>query len=452
MKTLWTTLYDWVLIPSFAGGLRVASLFKSKVRRGVRGRTNLLADLEQALAAVKPGKRIWFHSSSMGEFEQAKPIIAALKRRHADVRIIVSFFSPSGFDNSKGYALADVVTYIPFDTKDRARAFIDLVKPDAAVMVRYDVWPNHIWELYRRGIPVFLANATMRRSSPRLRRPWRSFHTFLYGGMKAILTVSESDAAHFRLFGIPGPDIAPAGETRYDQVLQRSAEARKKHVLQEKFVRGRKVIVAGSTWPEDEEVLLKTFQKLYRYEPKALLILVPHEPTISAIEAIEAKTMTSPRSIRFSELNDYAGEPIIIVDSIGILMALYQYADIAFVGGSFKQNVHNVLEPAVYGIPVLYGPKHQNSQEASALAKRGGGIVVEDHQDMYRVLRTLLGDAKARELAGRSSLGLVREHAGATNRFLAYLEPVVWGTKAKTNVRERQVNDKRRKRKEHRAG
>ena len=426
MKAVWTFVYDWGIIPIFAAGIRAAALVKPKIRRGVRGRKHLFADLDAALQTVKPGKRIWFHSSSMGEFEQAKPIIAALKRKHADARIIVSFFSPSGFDNSKGYKFADVVTYIPFDTKENAAAFIDRIQPDAAVMVRYDVWPNHIWELYKRGIPVFLANATMRRSSPRLRWPWRSFHALLYGQMRAILTVSESDAEHFRLYGIPSPDIAAAGETRYDQVLQRSAEARKRHVLQGRFLKGRKVIVAGSTWPEDEEGLLRTFRKLHRDEPKALLILVPHEPTISAIEAIEQRTMTSPRSIRFSELNDYAGEPIIIVDSIGILMALYQYADIAFVGGSFKQNVHNVLEPAVYGMPVLYGPKHGNSQEAAILARRGGGIVVEDHQEMYRVLRTLLQDSKAREVVGKNSLELVRENAGATQRFLSYLEPVVW--------------------------
>jgi 3-deoxy-D-manno-octulosonic-acid transferase len=431
MARFWTYVYDLVLIPVFAGGVRVAALFQSKVRRGLRGRKRLFEELEERLRLVKPGKRLWFHSASMGEFEQAKPIIAALKKKHPDVRIIVSFFSPSGYDNSRSYRLADVVTYIPFDTKKNAVAFIDLIKPDAAVMVRYDVWPNHIWELYKREIPVFLANATMRQSSPRLKWPWRSFHSLLYGRMKAILTVSESDAENFRLFNIHLPEIAAAGETRYDQVLQRSADALTKHVLQKKFFKNRRVIVAGSTWSEDEEVLLPAFRKLHHYDASALLILVPHEPTIQALEEIEQRINFKPRSIRFSELNDYAGEPVIIVDSIGILMALYQYADIAFVGGSFRQNVHNVLEPAVYGIPVVYGPKHRNSQEAVTLAECGGGCIVQDQQEMYRTLRSLLRDRHIRTQAGESSAALVREHAGATKRFLQYLEPTLWPARTK---------------------
>ena len=444
MTRLWTILYNLGPIPILAAGLRVAALFNSKVRRGLKGRQHLFAELEEKLRSLKPGKRVWFHSSSMGEFEQAKPIIVALKRKHADVRIIVSFFSPSGYDNSKNYPFADIVTYIPFDTRKHAERFIGLIAPDAAVIVRYDVWPNHIWELYRRGIPVFLANATMRRSSPRLRWPWKSFHRLLYRGMKAILTVSQEDADRFRLFGFEGPEITPAGETRYDQVLQRSAEARRRHILQKRFLENRTVIVAGSTWPEDEAVLLPAFRKLAHYDPQVLLILVPHEPTINALDEVEQAINFRPRSIRFSELNDYAGEPIIIVDSIGILIALYQYADIAFVGGSFRQNVHNVLEPAVYGVPVLYGPKHANSQEALALTKCGGGIVVRDQLEMYRMLRSYSQDVIGRAKAGNCSRALVSEHAGATKRFLEYLEPTIWPVKTKRTPHPVSLRSKKR--------
>jgi 3-deoxy-D-manno-octulosonic-acid transferase len=244
--------------------------------------------------------------------------------------------------------------------------------------------------------------------------------------MRAILTVSEKDAAAFRRFGLDEMTIAPAGETRYDQVLQRSADAKGRHLLQPSLVKGKRIIVAGSTWKEDEEVLLPAFRKLAHYDDSVLLILVPHEPTERALEEIEKAINCRPQSIRFSALNDYDKERIILVDSVGILMALYQYADIAFVGGSFRQNVHNVLEPAVYGIPVVYGPRHANSQEASRLAEAGGGFVVDDQQAMYRLLRSLLNDNARRTAAGKASAGLVREQAGATMRFLEYLEPVLW--------------------------
>lgn len=426
MKTAWQFLYDVALIPLLGAALRLAAVGNAKIRGGLRGRHGLLNRLREETERLGPGKRVWVHSSSMGEFEQAKPIIAALKDRHPDVRIIVTFFSPSGYDNSRTYRLADIITYIPFDTPRNARLFLDLVRPDAAVMVRYDVWPNHIWECSRRGIPVFLANATMRSNSARLSWPWRSFHRSLYDHLTSILTVSALDADNFRRFGTQHVTIAPAGETRYDQVLQRSEEAKKKHLLPPSVLRRKRVIVAGSTWPEDEEVLIPTVQKLLRYDPGILLILVPHEPSEPALEGLENVLGDDVPSIRFSGLNDYRDEQVIIVDSVGILMALYQYADVAYVGGSFKQNVHNVLEPAVYGIPVIYGPRCENSQEAGELARREGGFIVHDAQDLYRLLRSLLRDPKERAAAGAASLELVREHAGATDRFLKHLEPILW--------------------------
>jgi len=202
MQKFWQTFYNTIAIPVFWAVLKAGSLINAKIRRGIRGRQGLFDRLEREVVRLKHRRRIWFHSSSLGEFEQAKPIIAAIRKKFRDIDILVTFFSPSGFEHSKNYPLADLITYIPFDTASNAQRFLDLTRPDAAVMVRYDVWPNHVWELYRRGIPTFLANATMRASSRRLRWPWRLFHRLLYGKMKAILTVSESDAAHFKLFDI----------------------------------------------------------------------------------------------------------------------------------------------------------------------------------------------------------------------------------------------------------
>ncbi len=425
MQTFWIWFYNALVIPVFWTLVHIAGWFNPKVRRAIRGRQTMFDKLAADVGRLTSTRRIWFHSSSMGEFEQAKPIIAALRARFRDLNIIVSFFSPSGYDHSKNYKLADVITYIPFDSRTQARRFLDLIRPTAAVMVRYDVWPNHIWELRRRNVPTFIANATMRDNSSRFLPIVRSFHRALYNNLTAILTVSEKDVRNFRRFGISNGRLEAIGETRYDQVWQRSEDARQKHVMPPQIIRKRKVIVVGSSWPDDEEVLLPTFRKILKYDPRVLMILVPHEPTVEALDAIEMSLGQRPKSIRFSVLNDYNSEPIIVVDSVGILMSLYQYADVSYVGGSFRQGIHNVLEPAVYGIPVVYGPKHENSQEAQELVRRGGGFVVRDQQECYRTLRTLLGDDAVRSNAGAASLALVKENIGATERFVKKMEGVL---------------------------
>jgi 3-deoxy-D-manno-octulosonic-acid transferase len=381
--------------------------------------------IEADLKKIKSKRRVWFHSSSMGEFEQAKPIIAALRKKYNDINIIVTFFSPSGYDHSKNYKLADIITYIPFDTRSNARRFLDLLQPTAAVFVRYDVWPNHLWELSERNIPAFIANATMRTGSARFYPLIKSLHRLVYNDFIAILTVSHNDAREFSRFNLTHPLIQSVGETRYDQVWQRSTDAKKKHLIPASVLKEKKVFIAGSTWPEDEEVLMPAVKKLLEYDPKVLVIFVPHEPTEEALDAIEKQLSVRMKSIRFSLLNDYSRERIIIVDSIGILMALYQYAHIAYVGGSFRQGIHNVLEPAVYGIPVIYGPRHTNSQEAQELLRRGGGFLVNDQFECYKTLRKLLDDQKARTTAGSISSKLVKENIGATERFIEHLEKVL---------------------------
>ena len=261
MKPICKWVYSFFVIPLLWLLLQLMSIVNKKVRRGIWGRRGLMESLSLQMTKQPTGKRVWFHSSSMGEFEQAKPIIAALKQRHPDVVIIASFFSPSGYEHSRKYALADVITYIPFDTRSGAREFIDTVGPDAAVMVRYDVWPNHIWELERRGVPTLIANATMRRQTNRRVPLVRTFHHYVYNALTDILTVSKDDADVFSMFGLNRPSILAVGDTRYDQVSARSAEALKRHILPEGITSNRKVVVAGSTWPEDEDVLLPAATK-----------------------------------------------------------------------------------------------------------------------------------------------------------------------------------------------
>lgn len=425
MRTIWEYTYSYIVIPLLWLLLQAAGLVDRKVRRGIRGRKGLETLLRSQISALPPGTRVWFHASSMGEFEQAKPIIAELKRRHPAVQVISTFFSPSGYDHSRTYRLSDVISYLPFDSLHGARMFVETVRPDVAVMVRYDVWPNHIWELQRRGVPTMIANATMRSTTPRRLPLIRSFHHHLYSAIDMILTVSESDINGFAAFRLTRPTLAAIGDTRFDQVVQRSAEARRKHILPAKIVEGKKVIVAGSTWQEDEAVLLPALLRLHRHGDPVLLILVPHEPTVAHLEELEAELRGKTTFIRFSGLNEYAGEQVIIVDSIGILLTLYAYAHLAFVGGSFRQGVHNVLEAAVYGVPVLFGPRHRSSQEPLQLVAHGGGFVVNDVDELHRALANLLHDDTARTTAGNRALRFVQANVGATDRFLEHLEPLL---------------------------
>ncbi|MDH3252412.1 MAG: 3-deoxy-D-manno-octulosonic acid transferase [Ignavibacteria bacterium] len=433
MKRVWELIYSAVVIPLLWSTLQVMGFVNRKIRKGIRARYGLFASLEGQVRSLSGAGRVWFHSSSLGEFEQAKPIIAELKRRHPELTVIVTFFSPSGYEHSRKYHVADVISYIPFDTRKNARRFLDLVKPDAAVMVRYDVWPNHIWELSRRRIPILIANATMRRQTSRRIPLIRSFHTRVYDPIDKILTVSATDAEAFSLFDLHHPVIEPIGDTRYDQVSTRSAEARRRHIIPEHVVENKLIVVAGSSWPEDESVLIPAFARLLESFTNLLLIIVPHEPTVEHIENLEDQLDGTSSTIRFSGLNEYRNERVIIVDSVGILLTLYAYAHVAYVGGSFKQGVHNTLEAAVFGVPVLFGPRHRNSSEPLQLVNHGGAFVVNDTQELYRTVFNLLENSGARESAGSRAADFVQHNVGATERFLQHLSPYLSTPAAEVN-------------------
>ncbi len=427
MRSFWKILYTALIIPLLWVILRTLGLIIPKVRRGIRGRVTLFDDLEDRVRKLRPGDRVWFHASSLGEFEQAKPIISELKRRRPGIQVIASFFSPSGYDHSRKYQLADVITYLPFDTPGKVRRYLDLIRPTVAVMVRYDVWPNMIWELQDRSIPTMVANATMRPTSARLLPLVRNFHHYLYGSIGDILAVSDDDVKAFREFGLNGSNLEAIGDTRYDQVCARSAEARKRHLLPETVVRGKRVLVIGSSWPEDEEVIVPAFLEIRKQIPNLLLVVVPHEPTLEHIEDLERRFNGSVSTLRFSALNEYAGEEVLIVDSIGILLVLYASAHVAYVGGSFRQGIHNVLEAAVYGIPVVFGPRYRNSQEPGALVDAGGAFVIADARQLAAVLLRLFTDESARRDAGARAAEFVQHHTGATERVLKHIEPYLGG-------------------------
>ncbi len=417
MKKFWQILYNIISFPLLQLFYVISPLLGNKIRLTVKDRRKLFENLIINLAGIDRRKKmIWFHSASMGEFEQAKPIIEKLKKQK-DINIIVTFFSPSGYRNSLNYPYADIISYMPFDTKSATERFLNLVRPGLIVFMRYDIWPNMIWQIDKKKIPYMIVDATMRSKNERKLPVVRSFHKALYSGVTKILAVSQNDVENFKVFKIPDSKLYAVGDTRFDRVYQKSLEAKEKKLFKEEFFRNKKVFVLGSSWESDEEVMLPAINKLLKYDSEMVVIVVPHEPTIVHIEKIENTFHGKYKSIRFSYLNNYNDEKIIIVDSIGILLTLYYYSHAAYVGGSFNK-IHNVLEPAVYGIPVLFGPKIENSQEAIELVKRGGGLIVKNKKEAYYNLRKIFSDEKLRIEKGKICGNYVKEHIGATEKIL----------------------------------
>ncbi len=412
-------------LPLFYLALLTGSLFNNKIKEGRKGRKKLFENLIIDLAGIDRTKKlIWFHSSSLGEFEQAKPVIEELKKSY-NLNILVTFFSPSGYLNSLRYPFADVVSYLPVDKKEDMKRFINLVKPNAVVVMRYDVWPNMIWELERRKIPLFLIDATLREKSKRLLPVLRSFSKNVFSGFTKILTVSKNDMENFKKMGIDPGVLECVGDTRYDRVLSKSIEAKEKQLIKNEIIKNKKILILGSSWEADEEVILPAVIKLLGKDENVMVILAPHEPSVLRLEKLEHYFARNYQTVRFSHLNNYKDERIILVDSIGILLSLYNYADVAFVGGSFKQGIHNVLEPAVYGVPIFFGPKIENSYEARLLVKKGGAEITPDKKKAYRFLRKIFTDEKKRIAMGKISGEFVRNNVGATAKIIERFEKII---------------------------
>lgn len=411
-------IYDFLFLPLVYSSFKLASFFNSKVKAGLDGRKELFNSLVSQIGKIDRTKKlVWVHSSSLGEFEQAKPIVEKLKTEN-NVNILVTFFSPSGYKNSIKYPYADIVSYLPFDSKKNASTFLDAVKPDLFILMRYDVWPNFTNELNKRKVPSFIVDATMRRRSKRKWPVVKQFHNAVFGMFTGILAVSEKDVTNFKDFELSNEQLKAVGDTRFDRVYKKSLQAKEKKLFPPNFFDGKKVFVFGSSWEADEEVVLPAFLKLLKYNPKIIMIIAPHEPSVLKLEKLENQLQGSARFIRFSYLNNYDNENVIIIDSIGILLTLYYYADVTYVGGSFKQ-IHNVLEPAVYGPPVLFGPKIDNSQEALHLANNNGGLIVYNKKDAFKALRNLMTNDEERELLGNKARQYVMDNIGATERILA---------------------------------
>jgi 3-deoxy-D-manno-octulosonic-acid transferase len=420
------------MLPAAALAARLAAPFNAKIAEGLKEREEFRSRWSRKAATlVRGGPLVWFHVSSVGEFEQAKPVMGLLaERRGPSLEIALTFFSPSGmhyyqkYDRSKETSATNFVEYLPIDMPGNMRFCLDTLRPAMLVFVKFDLWPNLLIEAARRDIPQVLISGTLSPGSRRLSRIARGFYGRLYSTLSAVAAISEEDAERFRR-GATGPvEIAVAGDTRFDQVCRRIDGSAVK--LPAAIAAGGTTwIVAGSTWLRDEKTVIPGFAMLRRSNPDVGLIVVPHEPTGPRIGEIRRALEASGLAHQvLSSLRDETRvtEPVLVADGVGYLAELYRSGAIAYVGGSFTTGVHNVMEPAVLGLPVLFGPRIENSYEARRLVEAGSAAIVKTARDFARETGTLLADRRSLEAKGSVAAQFIRNHCGAASRCVDLIE------------------------------
>ena len=444
----WQLVYNAFAVPALFVGFHSARCCNRKIREGIEGRKQVFAELANQLQTGRQlEKTAWFHFTSVGEFEQAKPLIEAI---YAETRIVLTFFSPSVAPNVQSYAYADAAVYLPLDTPRNAERLIRLIEPALIVFSKFDIWPNLVWKAFKHGIPIIVVAGTLHAQSKRLARFAKPFFRSVHRHITLHCAISEGDAERFQQLCSPTrneehdykPKIVVTGDTRYEQVYRRAlavqpetqffpGQATLGRCLQTHIGTKRPILIAGSTYAEDENVLLAAYQILRQDSPERVpqLILVPHEPTPERITEIRAKLDQRELTyLCFSELDtDSNLEEIdlLIVDTVGLLAKLYRLADIAFVGGSFHSSVHNVMEPAAMAKPVIFGPTIHNAYEASLLLEKGAAKVVHTPQQLATALTEWLNDEESRMTAGHIGKQLIEENLGAVERTLVHLREYV---------------------------
>ena len=354
------------------------------------------------------------HAASLGEFEQGRPLIERLRREHPERKILLTFFSPSGYEVRKDYKGADLVCYLPFDTPTAARRFVKLAHPEMAIFIKYEFWRNYIDVLHRKGIPVYSVSSIFRpgqiffqwygRSYARCLR--RITHFFVQNrlSVKLLARIGVTD------------NVTVTGDTRFDRVIDIRRAARPLPLV-ERFAQGHTVLVAGSTWAPDEEILLDYVNR----REDLRLVIAPHVVSAGHLKEIESRI--TRRCVRYSEATEetVADFDVLIVDSYGLLSSIYRYGSVAYVGGGFGVGIHNVPEAAVYGVPVIIGPNNKKFTEAQALLANGGCREITSAADFDKLLDDYLAHPAHAASAGAEAGNYIAEHAGATDKIYRHI-------------------------------
>ena len=406
MKSL---LYN-LLIQTYGVALWSASLFNKKARHFLEGRKNLYSQLSsdfmdnQELIA-------WFHCASLGEFEQGRPVMEALKEQMPGYKILLTFFSSSGYEVRKNYQGADYVYYLPLDTSRNARQFIHITQPKIAFFVKYEFWHNYIWELKSQDIPVIFFSVIFR-ANQLFFKPWGGFYRNILHNISHIFVQNDSSLDLLKKINVTS--ASRSGDTRFDRVWKIGQQVDTNQAVAN-FKANDKLMVIGSSWPEDLEVLIPLINKFREVK----FIIAPHEIKDADIKSLESK-LKQP-AIRYSLLNDKdcAQYQVLIIDNVGMLSSLYQFGEFAFIGGAFGKGLHNILEAATFGLPVFFGDKNYTKfQEARDLIALGGAFAVSDSTVLSTIFQKLNNESATWSKTSTANIEYVKRNVGATQKIL----------------------------------
>jgi 3-deoxy-D-manno-octulosonic-acid transferase len=395
--------------------LNILALFNEKIKSGVKGRRQTFNTLKDK---IKPGDQcFWFHCASLGEFEQGLPVFEALRQKYPDYKIVLSFFSPSGYEVRKNAPIADVVVYLPLDTRANAKQFLSIVNPQLTIFVKYEFWPNFLFELKKRNHNLYLISAVFREN--------QSFFKWYGGLMRKALSAfnhifTQDEQSKVLLKGIGCNNVTVSGDTRFDRVTKQLRQDNSLDFI-EHFLGGATCVVFGSTWPDDDKLYLdyinrNTFDNLK-------FIIAPHNINSryvnSILKQLKVKTMCYSK---MSPDTDLSGYQVFILDTIGYLSKVYSYADIAYVGGAAGHTgLHNILEPAVFGIPILIGKNYHKFPEAKQLIEYGGVTVIKVPKDFKEQTDALISNKTLRKKQGQINGDFIRKNEGAVVQILNHI-------------------------------
>ena len=407
-------------------GVAVCSLFNEKVRKMWRGEREAFRVLKEK---VDPeAKYVWFHAASLGEFEQGRPLMEQLRRDHPEYKILLTFFSPSGYEVRKNYEGADIICYLPLDTIGNARRFLATVQPVMAFFIKYEFWYNYLHILKQRGVPTYSVSSIFRPDQVFFRWYGRHYSRVLKC-FTHFFVQNEQSRELLAKIGITCATVV--GDTRFDRVLQIKEQAKQLPIVEQFVGEAPKVFVAGSSWPPDEDIFIRYFKE----HPEWKLVIAPHVIGEDHLQQIEQKLegwsvqrYTAPPSApegatsvlqQGNEAPSGAVGGALIIDCFGLLSSIYRYATVCYVGGGFGVSIHNTVEAAVWGKPVIFGPENQKFQEAQELKACGGGLEIKDYDDFARIMDRLSADTDALQKAGRAAGDYVMGKAGAVEKILA---------------------------------
>lgn len=390
--------------------LQIIAVFNTKIKLFVNGRKTVFADLKSKINSND--KTIWFHAASLGEFEQGRPVIEKIKEKYPSHKIVLSFFSPSGFEVRKNNTIADVTVYLPLDTPKNARTFIELVHPEMVFFIKYEFWPNYLDVLKKQQIKTYLVSGIFRKSQVFFK--W--YGGFYKKALEAFTFFFVQNNHSFELLSLLGKkNVIVTGDTRFDRVSTILEQDNRLDFIDD-FKNNTLTFVAGSTWPKDEEILLDFINST---SEKIKFIIAPHN--IKPEQIAKFQSQCNKKVVLFSEKENkkLADFEVFVIDTIGILTKIYAYADIAYVGGGFgKPGIHNILEPATFGVPIIIGPNYSHFDEAKKLVQLRGCFAIFNNEEFQIILNDLIEEEELRAEKGNICAQFVQENKGAVNRIL----------------------------------